>query len=51
MKCELVERYKAAPAIFVSKGENRRAVEGELKARGIMPPDIDGADPRRLHRP
>ena len=48
MKCELLERYETASDVFVSKGENRVAVEAGLRARGIIPPDIDGDDSRRL---
>jgi ATP phosphoribosyltransferase len=48
MKCELTERYETAPAVFMSKGENRELVERGLRARGIIPPDIDGVDSRRL---
>lgn len=50
MNYELQQRFADTPNIFVSKGENREAVGAVLMEQGITPADIDGTDPRRLHR-
>lgn len=47
---ELRERYETSDYIFMSKGENRETAEAAMAEAGIDPPDIDGEDPRRLHR-
>lgn len=45
------ERYQQASMVFVSKGENRDAVELFLDQEGVGRPDIDKTVRRRLHRP
>ncbi|HVX56192.1 MAG TPA: hypothetical protein VHA37_00535 [Candidatus Saccharimonadales bacterium] len=45
---QFLERYEEAPMILVSKGENRRYVEGFLTRMGIDKPEFPG---RSLHRP
>jgi hypothetical protein len=43
---QFLARYEDAPMILVSKGENRRYVEGFLAGVGIDKPDFPG---RCLH--
>lgn len=49
MNYDLQQRFSNAEAIFVSKGENRQAVEATLAAQGTPVADIDGVNPRCLH--
>ena len=51
MSFELKERFDEAEHILISKGENRRAATAALLAQGITVADIDGVNPRCLHRP
>jgi hypothetical protein len=50
MNYDLQQRFNTATNIFISKGENREAVNMALAEQGIVAADIDTLDPRCLHR-
>lgn len=49
MSYELQQRYSEAEWVFISKGENRDAVEAALASQGAAVANIDGINPRCLH--
>lgn len=49
MNDALQQRFNQADYIFISKGENREAVETALSEQGTTVANINGVNPRCLH--